>query len=60
VLNLLFLKGAVKIWRRNEDDSENDNFRVERKFFKLSLLYLFAHFGAILIEAGMDRMGIWA
>ncbi|MCT4609583.1 MAG: heme o synthase [Pelagimonas sp.] len=60
VLNLLFLKGAVQIWRRNEDDSENDNFRVERKFFKLSLLYLFAHFGAILIEAGMDRMGIWA
>ncbi|CUH75744.1 heme o synthase [Tropicibacter naphthalenivorans] len=57
VLNALFLKGAVDIWRRDEDASEGDNFLTERKFFKLSLLYLFAHFGAILIEAGIDRMG---
>jgi protoheme IX farnesyltransferase len=40
--------------------SEQDNFLVERKFFKLSLLYLFAHFGAILIEAGLDKIGVWA
>ena len=57
VLNALFLKGAVQIWRRDEDASEADNFQVEKSFFKLSLLYLFAHFGAILIEAGFDRMG---
>ena len=57
VLNALFLKGAVQIWRRDEDASEADNFKVEKSFFKLSLLYLFAHFGAILIEAGLDRMG---
>ena len=62
VLNLLFVKGAVQIWRRNEDDSEADNFAVERRFFKLSLLYLFAHFGAILLEAGLERFGLggWA
>jgi protoheme IX farnesyltransferase len=60
VLNALFLKGAWQIWRRNEEDSETDNFRIERKFFKLSLLYLFAHFGAILIEAGAARMGLYA
>ena len=62
VLNALFLKGAWAIFRRDEAASDADNFRVERKFFKLSLLYLFAHFGAILIEAGLDRFGMggWA
>ncbi|MFZ7092975.1 heme o synthase [Primorskyibacter sp. 2E233] len=60
VLNALFLKGAYDIWRRDEAASEADNFRTEKKFFKLSLLYLFAHFGAILIEAGLDRMGVFA
>ncbi|WP_417523000.1 heme o synthase [Marinovum sp.] len=57
VLNALFIKGAIRIWRRNEDDAEADNFAVERSFFKLSLVYLFAHFGAILVEAGLDRAG---
>ncbi|SHH85283.1 heme o synthase [Marivita hallyeonensis] len=62
VLNVLFLRGAWQIWRRDEDMSEADNFLTERKFFKLSLLYLFAHFGAILVEAGLDKLGwgLWA
>ena len=60
VLNAFFLKGAWAIWKRDEAASEADNFAVEKKFFKLSLLYLFAHFGAILVEAGLDRMGIWS
>jgi protoheme IX farnesyltransferase len=60
VLNIQFLIGAYKIWRRDEDASEKDNFAEERKFFKLSLAYLFLHFGAILIEAGLDRFGVWA
>ena len=30
----------------------------EVRFFKLSLLYLFAHFGAILVEAGLSRFGL--
>ncbi|AZV77209.1 protoheme IX farnesyltransferase [Parasedimentitalea marina] len=58
VLNALFLQGAWKIWRRDEDDSEGDNFKVERSFFKLSLLYLFLHFGAILIEALLKPFGL--
>jgi protoheme IX farnesyltransferase len=57
VLNVLFLRGAIQIWRRDEDMSEADNFLVERKFFKLSLLYLFAHFGAILVEATLSKLG---
>lgn len=58
VLNVLFLKGAYDIWRRDEAMSEADNFAVERKFFRLSLYYLFAHFVMILVEAGLDRFGI--
>ncbi|WP_238365978.1 heme o synthase [Mesobacterium pallidum] len=58
VLNALFLKGAVDIWRRDEVASEADNFAVERRFFKLSLLYLFLHFGAILAEAVLTRFGM--
>ncbi|MCB1333285.1 MAG: heme o synthase [Roseivivax sp.] len=62
VLNALFIKGAVAIWRRDEDASEADNFKAEKRFFKLSLLYLFAHFLAILAEAGLERFGLggWA
>ncbi len=58
VLNALFLHGAWKISRRNEDDAEADNFKVERGFFKLSLLYLFLHFGAILVEALLKPYGL--
>src|SRR5210317_448404 len=58
VLNAMFVWGAVQIWRRDEDMCEHDNFMTERKFFKLSLAYLFLHFGAILAEAFIDRY-IW-
>ncbi|MBJ6370987.1 heme o synthase [Sedimentitalea arenosa] len=58
VLNALFLRGAVRIWRRDEEMAEADNFLVERKFFKLSLLYLFLHFGAILAEAVLRPWGL--
>ena len=58
VMNALFLRGALRILRRNEDDSETDNFAAERAFFKLSLLYLFAHFGAILVEALLKPYGL--
>ena len=50
VLNIAFIKGAVDIWRRDEADSEGDDFKIERGFFKLSLAYLFSHFCAILID----------
>ncbi len=56
-LNLRFLKGAVDIWRRDEDMAEADRFLAERKFFKASLIYLFAHFGAIAVEAMLASFG---
>jgi len=58
VLNLMFVAGAVRIWRRDEVMSEADNFAVEKSFFKLSLLYLFLHFGAVLAEALLKPYGL--
>ena len=58
VLNALFLKGAVDIWRRDEATAEADEYKVEKAFFKLSLLYLFLHFGAILLEAVLRPFGL--
>ena len=58
ILNGLFLKGAVAIWRRDEADAEADGYAVEKSFFKLSLLYLFLHFGAIMAEALLRSSGI--
>ncbi|WP_170366653.1 heme o synthase [Ruegeria arenilitoris] len=58
VLNALFFRGAWAISRRTEDDAEADNFKVERSFFKLSLLYLFLHFGAILAEGLLKPYGL--
>ncbi len=58
VMNALFIKGAVDIVRRDDAASEADKFAAERRFFKLSLLYLFLHFGALLVEAGLKPFGL--
>ncbi|KGM88051.1 protoheme IX farnesyltransferase [Roseovarius mucosus DSM 17069] len=62
VFNALFLRDAIAIWRRDEDQAEADNYRVEKRAFKLSLWYLFAHFTAILAEAALGGLGLggWA
>ncbi|MBM2291471.1 protoheme IX farnesyltransferase [Sulfitobacter pseudonitzschiae] len=57
ILNVLFLKGAFDIWRRDETQAEADGYAVEKSFFKLSLLYLFLHFGAIMAEALLRSSG---
>ncbi|MCB1397313.1 MAG: protoheme IX farnesyltransferase [Rhodobacter sp.] len=51
VLNALFLIGAWRIWRRPEEAATADKYAVEKKFFALSLAYLFGHFAAFLVEA---------
>jgi len=58
ILNGLFLAGAISIWRRDETVAEADNYKREKSFFGLSLLYLFLHFGAILVEATLTRYGM--
>jgi protoheme IX farnesyltransferase len=58
VFNALFLGRAVAIWRRDEDTAEADGYRVEKSAFRLSLYYLFAHFGAIAAEAALQPTGL--
>lgn len=58
VLNLLFVAGAWKIWRRSEAAAEADGFRVEKRFFGFSIAYLFLHFVLLLIEALAGAAGL--
>ncbi len=58
VANLWFLRGAWQIWRRDETVAEADGYAVEKRVFKISLLYLFVHFGALLVEAVLRAGGL--
>jgi protoheme IX farnesyltransferase len=58
LLNGWFLKGALDIWRRDDADSEADQHAVEKRVFKISLYYLFGHFGALLVEAVLRTNGL--
>ncbi len=49
-LNIQLIVSAFKLRDRVEDECVSDNSSVERKFFKFSLVYLFLHFGAIMME----------
>ncbi len=60
VLNLWFLKGAWAIRARDESEAEADGYRVEKAFFRFSLIYLFLHFGAFLAQAALRLNGIWS
>jgi heme o synthase len=58
VLNAMFLRGAWGIWKRDEAQPEADGYKVEKRFFRFSLAYLFLHFTALLIEAGLGHWGL--
>ena len=58
VMNALFIKGALQIVRRDDAASDADKHKAERSFFKLSLMYLFAHFGMLMIEASLVPFGL--
>jgi len=53
ILNVMFLIGAWRIWKRDDAAAEADSYLAERKFFKLSLYYLFLHFAALLADAAL-------
>ncbi len=56
VLNALFLRGAWRIWRRDEAAAAADRYRVEKRFFGFSILYLALHFGLLLAEAALRAL----
>jgi len=57
-LNARFLKGAVEIWRREEAVAKQDGYKTEKKFFRLSLLYLFGLFVGLLAEITLQHLGL--
>jgi protoheme IX farnesyltransferase len=56
VLNALFILGGWRILRRTEEQAIADHYKAERKFFRLSLYYLFLHFLALLVQ---HWIGAW-
>ncbi|WP_136645748.1 heme o synthase [Tabrizicola sp. YIM 78059] len=58
VLNLWFVVGALRIRRRDEAMAEADGYAVEKAFFRFSLMYLFLHFAAFLVEAALKPYGL--
>ncbi|MEO1250642.1 MAG: protoheme IX farnesyltransferase, partial [Pseudomonadota bacterium] len=52
-----FLHGAWRIWRRDDAQCDADGHAVEKGFFRLSLWYLFLHFGALLADGLLARLG---
>jgi protoheme IX farnesyltransferase len=57
VLNALFLRGAAAIWRRDEAAAAADRFRIEKRFFGFSILYMTLHFALLLAEAALRWLG---
>lgn len=57
VMNALYLKGAVALFRREEAQAEADGYKVEKSLFKLSLAYLFAHFTALMVDRALADAG---
>ena len=53
LLNAEFLRGAFRIWRRAEPIAEADKYKVEKAFFRFSLIYLFVHFAALLADVAL-------
>ena len=60
LLNLGFVIGAWRILQRDEVVAAADKYRVEKKVFTFSLLYLFGMFGALFAEAVLHGLGYGA
>ena len=61
VLSAMFLKAAWTVSRRSDEQSAADKYQAEIKLFKVSLVYLFALFTAILVQAALTNAGYqWA
>lgn len=55
LLNAWFVFAAYQVWKRDDAASGADAYKQERSVFKISLLYLFGHFGALLFD-GLIRV----
>lgn len=57
VLNALFIRGAIRLWRRDEALAEAEKYAAEKRFFYFSLLYLFGHFAALIAQKAVLTLG---
>ncbi len=46
-----FVTGAFAVWRRDAAEARADGYRAEKRLFGVSIVYLFALFGALIAEA---------
>ena len=53
VLHGMFLRGAWAVRGRGEGEAEADGHAAEKGLFRLSLLYVFGLFGALMLDAGL-------
>jgi protoheme IX farnesyltransferase len=51
--NAAFLARAVVVGRRDEAEAVADRYRAEKKLFGVSIVYLFAIFGALIADAAL-------
>ena len=58
ILNARFLWAVITLWKRDEVQAEADKYAVEKRVFRISLSYLFLHFGALLAEALLRVYGL--
>lgn len=58
ILNLRFVLAVISLWKRDEGQAEADKYAVEKRVFRISLSYLFLHFGALLAEALLRAYGM--
>ncbi|MCP3972124.1 MAG: protoheme IX farnesyltransferase [Rhodobacteraceae bacterium] len=57
LLNAWFLASVIAVWRRDEPSAKADSYKVEKTAFRVSLYYLFLHFGALLADATLGWAG---
>ncbi|PKP85208.1 MAG: protoheme IX farnesyltransferase [Alphaproteobacteria bacterium HGW-Alphaproteobacteria-2] len=58
LLNARFVWHGWKLKRRSEAEAEADGYAAEKRFFRLSLSYLFLHFLAMMAQAWLVRAGL--
>ncbi len=57
LLSLMLLKDALAIWLRDPEMAGADGYRVEKRFFGFSIVYLFVLFMLMLVEALLGATG---
>lgn len=53
-MNIWFGASVIRLYKRDEDAAGLDGYAVEKRTFKISLYYLFAHFVALAADAALQ------